>query len=130
MSLQERVSAAAERNAKRSKVSVSVVCQNTLSQKSPHIPPHPQVCEVQIAYRVAGHSVFPLSATRSGIRFETCYNGTYYEQYYVILDLATEQGKVGCFRGRPPDDDLTPRPPFTLSRSFATHCRRSCRSAS
>ena len=54
------------------------------------------MCEVQIAYRLAGHSVFPLSATRSGIRFETSFNGAYYEQYYVILDLATDEGKVRC----------------------------------
>lgn len=104
LSLQERLSAAAERNAKRKKVCRRRSIKHILpfishvsgNPTPPFVYPPGQVCEVQIAYRLAGHSVFPLSATRSGIRFETSYNGSYYEQYYVILDLATDEGKVRC----------------------------------
>jgi len=42
--------------------------------------------EVNIAYRLAGKSVFVLEDHRLGIRLETSFNGKYYESYYVILN--------------------------------------------
>lgn len=43
--------------------------------------------EVQLAYRLAGHTVLPLSSDRTAVRFDTCYNGEYFEQYYVVLEF-------------------------------------------
>ncbi|KNC49538.1 uncharacterized protein AMSG_05566 [Thecamonas trahens ATCC 50062] len=45
------------------------------------------------AYRLAGKSVFPVGDDKLGIRFETFYQGAFFESYFVILALDEEAGK-------------------------------------
>jgi len=56
-----------------------------------------------LAYRLAGHTVLPLSADRTAVRFDTCFNGEYHEQYYVVLEF-----KAGTVSVRPPTPTLQP----------------------
>lgn len=49
-----------------------------------------KIDSTHIGYRITGHTIFPLTPHRSGIRFETSYNGEYFEQYYVIIEFDGE----------------------------------------
>ena len=50
------------------------------------------------AYRLAGKSVFLVDDDKVGIRFETFYQGAFFESYYVILAMDPESGEPSVFR--------------------------------
>eukprot|EP00043_Microstomoeca_roanoka_P015146 m.151263 g.151263 ORF g.151263 m.151263 type:complete len:247 (+) comp16195_c0_seq15:185-925(+) len=50
-----------------------------------------KVCEYQRAYRLAGCAVFPMDPATVGVRFETSYQGQYFEEYFAVLRLKNER---------------------------------------
>eukprot|EP00051_Salpingoeca_urceolata_P018280 m.255655 g.255655 ORF g.255655 m.255655 type:complete len:327 (+) comp19164_c1_seq1:96-1076(+) len=49
-----------------------------------------RINELHIAYRMAGQTVFPLTPTRTGVRFDTAHGGRFFEQYYLVLELRSQ----------------------------------------
>lgn len=39
------------------------------------------------SYRLAGRTLFPVDAKSVGIRFDTAYQGRYFEPFYIILQI-------------------------------------------
>ena len=77
-----------------------------------------QLTEAHVAYRLAGHTIFPLDNHLTGVRFETCFEGEYFEQYYVILKLHGGAVEV-CVFARIVSTDAR--------RCIGTACQPSCR---
>eukprot|EP00041_Stephanoeca_diplocostata_P015543 m.297064 g.297064 ORF g.297064 m.297064 type:complete len:268 (+) comp20074_c0_seq4:136-939(+) len=67
--------------------------ENTASQISDKAAKNSKRRRVEathVAYRIAGHTIFPVAPHKSGIRFDTSCFGKYHEQYYVFLHFADD----------------------------------------
>lgn len=46
-------------------------------------------------YRLAGRTLFPVDENNVGIRFDTAYQGRYFEPYYIILRVSPKGRSAG-----------------------------------